>query len=307
MWTAMAPKIMGAWNLHALTVDAPLDFFVLCSSITSIIGNPGQANYAAGYAFLDALAYYRRTRGLPALTVNWGMIGEVGPWSRARKPAERLQRLGVRALRVSETLDALDELLAGNAVQVAMAHVDWKVFGRASSHAHPGSPCRLGRRNRCRGRQFDRRLARARRPGSGRGGASVIAGVAIFAIIWRAPWEPRPRVSIPQQSLLSLGLDSLMAVEMRNRLNEDLGINVPLEKFMHGASIKTVASYIAERLLEGGGGERADAAAIRIQTSLEAASDSPLSRAEAADLLERIDELTDVELDQHLSVLAAQG
>ena len=63
MWKAMAPKIMGAWNLHVLTADVPLDFFVLFSSIASIIGSPGQANYVAGNAFLDALAYYRRARG----------------------------------------------------------------------------------------------------------------------------------------------------------------------------------------------------------------------------------------------------
>jgi hypothetical protein len=71
MWKAMAPKVLGAWNVHTLTADCALDFFVLFSSIASIIGNPGQANYAAGNAFLDALAYYRRARGLPALTVNW--------------------------------------------------------------------------------------------------------------------------------------------------------------------------------------------------------------------------------------------
>jgi len=132
MWTAMAPKIRGAWNLHELTVDAPLDFFILCSSVSSIIGNPGQANYAAGCAFLDALAYYRRERGLPALTVNFGMLGEIGTLAANLEASERLQRFGLKALRVSETLDTLDELLAGDAVQIMMAHIDWKVFGRVS-------------------------------------------------------------------------------------------------------------------------------------------------------------------------------
>ena len=93
MWKAMAPKIMGAWNLHTLTLDAPLDFFVLFSSLASIIGNPGQANYVAGNAFLDALAYYRRARGLPALTINWGVVGEVGHVAGSREmsvPADAL-------------------------------------------------------------------------------------------------------------------------------------------------------------------------------------------------------------------------
>ncbi len=90
MWKAMAPKIMGAWHLHALTAEIPLDFFVLFSSFASIVGNPGQANYVAGNAFLDALAYYRRERGLPALAINWGVVGEVGHVAASAEMTDRL-------------------------------------------------------------------------------------------------------------------------------------------------------------------------------------------------------------------------
>src|SRR5262249_12662159 len=73
----MRPKVEGAWNLHVHTLGAPLDFFVLFSSVSSMVGAPAQANYVAANSFLDALAHYRRALGLPAIAVNWGQLSEV--------------------------------------------------------------------------------------------------------------------------------------------------------------------------------------------------------------------------------------
>jgi hypothetical protein len=72
------PKVRGAWHLHTQTQDRPLDFFVLFSSVASIIGSPGQSNYAASNAFMDGLAHFRREQGLAATAVNWGPWADVG-------------------------------------------------------------------------------------------------------------------------------------------------------------------------------------------------------------------------------------
>jgi polyketide synthase 12/epothilone polyketide synthase D len=305
MWKAMAPKIMGAWNLHTLTLDMPLDFFVLFSSLASVIGNPGQANYVAGNAFLDALAYYRRARGLPALTINWGVVGEVGHVAGSRETAQRLERLGLKGMPLSETLDALDELMSSDAVQIGVAEVEWKGLLRS-----------MGSRTSAR---YSALVGDAGAEKAGAAAGSSVHDILeadqaalpslleayVRDLLARAMGTSPARIDT-QQSLRNLGLDSLIAVEVRNRINAELGMNVPLAKFMQNdSSISALSSYVAERLLEGdrAGGVKASGNGM----AAVAQPSPPLSGTDAADLLERIDELTDEEVDRHLSVLASDG
>jgi acyl carrier protein len=249
MWKAMAPKIMGAWNLHALTTDVRLDFFVLFSSIASIIGGPGLANYAAGNAFLDALAYYRRARGLPALTVNWGMVGEVGHLANNLETTTRLTRLGIGAIPASGMLDALDALVSSNAVQAAVAQLEWKEFSRSMGSRAPARFADLaGGSNAEEVRSTASTYVRdileadeAARP--------PLLEAYIRDHMARAMGASPARIDT-QQSLLNLGLDSLIAVDVRNRISADLGLNVSLATFMQCASINSLAAYMAERLQE---------------------------------------------------------
>ena len=86
--SVMSPKIAGAWNLHTASAKLPLDHFIMFSSVSALVGTAGQANYVAANCFLDALAHYRRAFGMPALSVNWGALDEVGFLARNKKVAE---------------------------------------------------------------------------------------------------------------------------------------------------------------------------------------------------------------------------
>ncbi len=102
----MAPKIYGAWNLHVLTQDLPLDFFVIFSSTAAVLGSPGQSNYAAANAFMDSLAHHRRSQGLPALSINWPPLAEAGQ--------------GFDRIPMAEALRLLARLLADSLAQIVV-------------------------------------------------------------------------------------------------------------------------------------------------------------------------------------------
>ena len=93
----MAPKALGAWHLHKLTMRLPLDFFVMFSSVASLVGNPGQGSYVAANSFLDALAHHRRALGLAATSINWGVLADVGVASKDTTLLQHLERVGMKS------------------------------------------------------------------------------------------------------------------------------------------------------------------------------------------------------------------
>ena len=124
----LEPKVSGAWQLHRQTEGANLDFFVLFSSITSMVGAAGQASYVAANSFLDTLAEYRRDRGQAATSVGWG------PWSGAGMAARRgvlplLAARGLDAVYADEALGALGHLLGEPTAHVGVARIDWRRVG----------------------------------------------------------------------------------------------------------------------------------------------------------------------------------
>jgi acyl transferase domain-containing protein/NADPH:quinone reductase-like Zn-dependent oxidoreductase/acyl carrier protein len=246
--TVLAPKAGGAWNLHVLTRGEPLDFFVMFSSVTSIIGNPGQANYAAANAFLDALAAHRRSEGLPALTVNWGHLGGVGYVARNAHVSEHLNRRGIPELAPAEALGLLGKLLRADASQVSAMRMDWALWAEANPHL--------------------RNLARYGALVPSGAGTALEEGpdATLQAILETSGPERVKRLESfirelaarvlgmassqidSSRALNELGLDSLMSIELINRLEQALQIRVPVEKMTGGPSILTLVQILAETL-----------------------------------------------------------
>ncbi|NOY17302.1 MAG: SDR family NAD(P)-dependent oxidoreductase [Gammaproteobacteria bacterium] len=125
----MEPKIKGAWNLHTLSLDCELEFFILFSSIASVLGSPGQSNYCAANAFLDGLARYRCGRNLPAVSINWG------PWAGEGMTEsidlDRLVNLGLHTLDPDSDWHFLDIAMTSKEVGPVIVRMDWGVFSKS--------------------------------------------------------------------------------------------------------------------------------------------------------------------------------
>jgi acyl transferase domain-containing protein/acyl carrier protein len=246
----LAPKVSGTWNLHRLTAELPLDFFVMFSSATSLVGNPGQANYAAANAFLDAFAHYRRGLGLPALTINWGPWAEVGMGAGGVESArQRWRATGVRPIAPDLGAAAFERLLASNVPQAAVLSIDWSAFLDAFP-AGAVPPV------------FARFVASTAAPRSGADAPSLPARVA------DAPPIERPRVVHeyvrdqaakvlglgdtfvfePHQGLRDVGLDSLMAIELRNALQRALGKPLPATLAFDCPTIEALSERVLAEL-----------------------------------------------------------
>jgi acyl transferase domain-containing protein/surfactin synthase thioesterase subunit/acyl carrier protein len=246
---ATAPKLRGAWLLHRHTRDVELDFFVLYSSLLSLTGSAGQANYTAANAFLDALAAHRRQLGLPAMVVNWGPWADAGMAARGgERGAATWRARGTRFIAPDEGVAALGQLMGEGVEQAAVTFTDWTTYLRQFLERPP----------------LYADLARA----------SAAAARPDVEAPWReAPTEERARAVRdvvrqhvseelgfderidPGVPLSDVGLDSLMAVNVANRLERALGIAVPLAKLIRGPSVTELVTELFPDLVDGHHGD----------------------------------------------------
>ncbi len=243
-WDAdpLRSKIAGTWALHELSRALPLDFFVVFSSVAAVLGAK-EAGYAAANHFLDAFAHHRRANGLPALSVNWG------PWAGAGMAAEAgrgraFDALGISPLSVNDGLDALTSLMASGRTQAVVADIDWNVLKdvyTSNSRRH----------------LLD-----------GIAGQGKPQGVSEKTIDWRSESAEESRAKLlkylrgrlarvlkldpgridTQRPIDTMGLDSLMAIELKNGVETDLGAALPLASLLEGPTLDDLASRVFDQL-----------------------------------------------------------
>ena len=250
MEAVIAPKLLGAWNLHQATLDVPLEYFVLYSSITTAIGNPGQASYVAANAGLEGLAAMRRHMGLPAVCVGWGPIGDAGFLTRNEAVRDSLaQRLGKPPLRTLRALNELDHLLPQGRSQ-AVADFDWNTLARLLPSAASSRFAILNRSLKSASLAENEADFQTLIAGKSAEEIAVIVQQLVVQEVAQILAIGADRVD-PARSLHDLGMDSLMAVELALGLERRFGIQLPAMMLNESPTAEKVAQRIVERLLGG--------------------------------------------------------
>ncbi|MEC4765415.1 type I polyketide synthase [Mycobacterium sherrisii] len=232
------PKVYGGWRLHQATARLDVDWWLTFSSVASLLGAPGQGSYAAANSWVDGLVAHRRSLGLPAVGINWGPWAEVGR-------AQFFADLGVAMITVEQGLAAMQQVLAADRARTGVFSLDARqwfqsfpaaagsaLFAKlqeASTVERRGGGAIRAELDACESAERPRRLAAA------------IAG-EIRAVLRSA--DPID----PDRPMASLGLDSLMALELRNRLEASLGTMLPAALVWAYPTITDLAGALCERL-----------------------------------------------------------
>ena len=241
----MASKVKGAWHLHQLTQNQPLKFFVLFSSMASLFGSPGQGNHALVNGFLDGLAHYRRTMGLPGLSIHWGTVDGAG------EEAERganvsLHEQGMGLISPTQVLESLELLMSGSNIEVGVIPIDWSAWQErvaewpflADWQESSQTTSEISKS------EFLSKLE-VTAPNERR--SLLVAYVRRqFALVLGIK---NPESISLETGFFDLGMDSLTSVELRNKLQTSLDCSLPSSLAFDYPNIQSLTNYLEKTII----------------------------------------------------------
>ena len=308
----LKPKIDGAWNLHELTLGMPLDFFVLFSSSAGILGSAGQSNYAAGNVFMDALAQARQAAGLPAISIDWGAWGEVGmAASLDDRHAKGWDAQGISVIEPSEGLAILQALIAKNDVpQIAVVPVQQSALRPPAGQPIPpifrklaaAAGVKTAAAAPVNHREAAERLRQAA-PAHRREILIELVGEMVLEVFGLDGSRSIP----PDQNLTMLGMDSLLAIQLSNRLKSSFGSAVPSTLTFQYPTMEAIADYLLEALATAAGeSERHANGKTHAPASAIVEIGAELDAGKAEALLANLDQLSDHEVEALLGAMESK-
>jgi len=246
----ISPKADGAWNLHEATLSMNLDFFVCFSSVASVLGSAGQSNYAAANAFLNGFMYERRRQGLHGLSVNWG------PWELGmaagleNRDAERIAARGIKAISPVEGFDILEQLILHDETEASVLPVSWDKY--LSYHYQGMTPpffqavTEESSGKRSASEEKSAIIGKLEEMPAGQRRTALIDYVQMqVAIVLHL--KQAKRIS-PDQGLFDLGIDSLMAMELKNKFEMDMGRPLRPTLVFDYPTVDKIAGYLFEEI-----------------------------------------------------------
>jgi myxalamid-type polyketide synthase MxaB len=248
----LPPKMTGTIHLDEATKDWDLDFFVLFSSVSSVLGTGGQSNYGAANSFLDTYAEYRRRQGRPMVAINWGEFAGAGM---AADLADMMRSQGVEMLPIESSLKLIEPIVQSGQSRIAVFRADWNRFGNLLRSMMSGQ-LKFKLLETLAGDAIEGSAGE-----SGGGSEAIRDEVAdlandqkkerlqqFFAEKLSEIMGIDPDDIDPETTLTSLGMDSLMAIELGNKMQTSLQMELPMSVYLEGPTIEKLAVYVVSVL-----------------------------------------------------------